>query len=800
MDDVMLDLADPDLVPAAAELAVLASAFWEPAWLDTLPLLPSHFAAPIRGALWAGLRKLRAAGTRPDAPAVIAAMGLSGEMARSMADLLVEVATDHSIAANAPVHADTIIDRAARRHLLGSVMVGARQRLCNVSVPVDEGITFLEQGLSGVACGWDREADELVTFAEFVAEELPPVEWVIPDLLARGERTIVTGTEGSGKALAVDTPIPTPRGWTTMGELAIGDEVLGADGKPTAIVAATDIMLGRPCYRVIFSDGTQVVADAEHQWLTEDYHSRMRTAKAARRQPGTKPRGSDQRYKRVHFPAVITTEQMAGSIRARGGHTLNHTIDAAAPLDLPAIATPIDPYLFGVWLGDGDSRAGALTCGDADVDHMRDAVISSGYIPTLRRDHTAWHMGITTSPGPGRHSRSFVGHLRQMGVLRNKHIPAPWLRGSFAQRLALLQGLMDTDGTVGKGGHESGRGAGMSACEFSVVSERLARDVCELVTSLGIIPSFSVGDAKLYGRIVSKRYRITFQTDLPVFRLPRKAERLGPLRTTRSRHRFVTSVEAIPSVPVRCIQVANPDHMYLATRAMIPTHNSVLLRTIAVMVASGLHPFTLQAAEPRRVLVVDCENPQRIMHDRFAELGKVAATRGRSPDGLMIRRFPQGIDLGSPADRMRLRRLCQLAQPDLLVIGPVYKMYMGGGFSREEDLARLVANAIDGIREEFGCAVLMEHHVPKGEAGQQRGALAPIGSSLWMRWPEFGFGLAKDRDAVDADGNPLGSFDERYAVLLPWRGGRDYRPWPHKLQSGGPGGLPWVDPTQLRRP
>ncbi len=78
----------------------------------------------------------------------------------------------------------------------------------------------------------------------------------------------VAGRPGSGKALALDTALVTPTGWTTMGAVNVGDLLVGADGRPTRVVAATDVMLGRPCYEVEFSDGTVITADAEHQWRT----------------------------------------------------------------------------------------------------------------------------------------------------------------------------------------------------------------------------------------------------------------------------------------------------------------------------------------------------------------------------------------------------------------------------------------------------------------------------------------------------------------------------------------------------
>ncbi|MGV0743471.1 replicative DNA helicase [Mycolicibacterium sp. XJ870] len=86
--------------------------------------------------------------------------------------------------------------------------------------------------------------------------------------LHSGQMIIIAARPGVGKALALDTPLPTPAGWTTMGDVAVGDWLLGADGEPTRVVDATDVMLGRPCFEVEFSDGTTIVADAQHQWPT----------------------------------------------------------------------------------------------------------------------------------------------------------------------------------------------------------------------------------------------------------------------------------------------------------------------------------------------------------------------------------------------------------------------------------------------------------------------------------------------------------------------------------------------------
>jgi replicative DNA helicase len=116
-----------------------------------------------------------------------------------------------------------------------------------------------------------------------------------------GQMIVVAARPGLGKALSLDTPLPTPQGWTTMGEVGLGDLLLGADGSPTRVVAATEVMLGRPCFEVVFSDGAALVADGEHQWLTVDAAGRR---------------------------AVRTTRLLARTLRRPDGRP-NHVVDSA---------------------------------------------------------------------------------------------------------------------------------------------------------------------------------------------------------------------------------------------------------------------------------------------------------------------------------------------------------------------------------------------------------------------------------------------------------------------------------------
>ena len=351
-----------------------------------------------------------------------------------------------------------------------------------------------------------------------------------------GQMIIVAARPGVGKALALDTPLPTPTGWTTMGNIAVGDELIGADGRPTRVVATTDVMLGRPCYEVEFSDGTVIVADAEHQWLTETRASRKSAQAAAV--------GYNRSQNQRTFAAVRTTAEIAGTLRCDTlDRRLNHSVVNARALDLPEHELLIPPYTLGAWLGDGTSAAAQITTADPEL-IMR--IEADGVVGTLQ------------------------ARLRTLGVLGNKHIPLEYLRGSEAQRRALLAGLLDTDGTVTAGG----------AVQFSVTNHRLASDAAELIVSLGYRCQTSTKRVRGRRESSSIAYTLTFSTDDEVFALQRKAilhkERRAATGTVRSGSRFIVDVRRVETVPVRCVEVDNDSHLYLASRAMIPTHNSTL--------------------------------------------------------------------------------------------------------------------------------------------------------------------------------------------------------------------------------
>ena len=349
-----------------------------------------------------------------------------------------------------------------------------------------------------------------------------------------------------GKALALNTPVPTPGGWRTMGDLGVGDEVFDGDGRPTRVVAVSEVLYGRECFEVVFSDGTAVIADSSHQW-------EVRTKNDTRR--GDPPR-------------VLTTLEIGRKLKYSRTE-YNHHVAQAQPVQYPEKDLPVDPYVFGIWIGDGTSTCAQITTADEPV---LEQIAAAGYAVAPASGPLAYRIGGTgqtrdAETGRYRANGSLNSTLRAMGLFGNKHIPTDYLQGSVEQRRALLQGLVDSDGHI----DEYGR------CELVTMKPPLAIQYCELVSSLGHKSHLTMKTATLDGRACGLAFMVKFTPDQPVARLPRKVVR-QKLGGTFRRGRAITGVRPVKSRPVRCIEVASPRGVFLITEAFIPTHNSSLGR------------------------------------------------------------------------------------------------------------------------------------------------------------------------------------------------------------------------------
>lgn len=208
---------------------------------------------------------------------------------------------------------------------------------------------------------------------------------------------------------------------------------------------------------------------------------------------------------------------------------------------------------------------------------------------------------------------------------------------------------------------------------------------------------------------------------------------------------------------------------------------TMLARQVAILAATGLHPFTFQRMAPVRTLTIDLENPERIIRRtsrwimkqalKFAKEKHPAGTSITCDAHLLIK--PAGMDLMSPAGRLLFEETVERVRPQLLCVGPLYKAYADSGTLTSEALAVEVAKFLDYIRDVYDCALWIEHHAPLGQSQTSR-ELRPFGSAVWSRWPEFGIALSPDQT----------SGSEYVYDVRHFRGARDRRPWPIKMKRG----------------
>lgn len=379
------------------------------------------------------------------------------------------------------------------------------------------------------------------------------------DIALAYRNALVGGEPGAGKALALDTPVPTPTGWTTQGDLQAGDEVFDEDGNICQVTHAWPVQHDRPCFQVCFSDGSVIVADAEHEWLTDTRASRLSAWRATQPPNRASAYSNDQRHKRAR-PGIVTTAQIRDTLRTQAAGRLNHSVRLAGALHLPTAPLPLPPYTLGVWLAVGNQRNGQVTLNRLDAGDIESGMTAEGVA----------HHRLQSWEAPGSVVTALDGWARKLadaGLHRNKHIPPAYLRASDAQRRALLAGLLDGDGHVTPSG----------TVEFSASDQRLANQVHELVCSVGYKPTLRRKTARLNGRDMGPTWTVAFTPPDKVLSVTRKASRQKlDVRATHD-HRFITDVRPMASVPVRCVTVSSASHLYLAGKTMIPTHNSVLL-------------------------------------------------------------------------------------------------------------------------------------------------------------------------------------------------------------------------------
>ena len=462
---------------------------------------------------------------------------------------------------------------------------------------------------------------------------------LVAQSLTQNDHAIVEASTGTGKALDVDTSIPTPTGWKRMGELVVGDLVFDEMGHPTRVTAAFDVLHNRTCYEVMFSDGSSLIADAEHEWpsyTVTDRHwaglPKTNTYKAKNfatldqllmldelitlpqnddalsvdmavalvgghqwsvYQAAYKmtPVNSNKRPARYPRLALLTAvrDRLARDLseQRRDGraYTLVTTEKMAATLTVSsnpranhaiAVAGPLV-------LPEGDLPIApyflGVWLGDGSSGSNQITTADPDLIPEIEKD------GYTV--------RSLKSHPYLYAVDdKNGKAVSRWQPGMTGRLRSLGLRFNKHIPTIYLRASEQQRRALLAglldtdgtvsrigAVEFTTTSPRLSQDVYELMCSLGFRPSIRCGRAMLRGKDCGLKWTLSFTTEEQVFRLGRKIkaqkERLRNYSSERNRFRYVVAVREVPSRPVRCIQVASQSHLYLAGQSMIPTHNSL---------------------------------------------------------------------------------------------------------------------------------------------------------------------------------------------------------------------------------
>lgn len=375
----------------------------------------------------------------------------------------------------------------------------------------------------------------------------------------------------NGKALSLDTEIPTPDGWKQMRDIHEGDYVYGKDGLPYKVVRESEIFR-KPMYAVEFEDGAKIKASGDHIWTVQTKDSRRAT-----RHSGKRDRYQEKFVKTNGWFEKTTSDMISDFLKVRTdgkGTDYKYRVPMPDPVEYPEKNLIIDPYTLGVWLGDGSTGKVDVTCSDSDKTEMMSLVESEGHVCTWHEQKSrAGYFSIDVINGRCAPQKNrFLDGLKELGIWKEKHIPDDYMLASSKQRLALLQGLMDTDGTVTKKGQ----------CSFCQKSKEMIAQVEELIASLGIKCTVRKKEIKCYGKLC-EAYEIQFWTDqsFPCFRLKRKRSRLKDHLAARMNAKSIVRIERIPDEPSKCIAIDSDDHLYLAGRKYTTTHNTGTVAALA---------------------------------------------------------------------------------------------------------------------------------------------------------------------------------------------------------------------------
>ena len=395
--------------------------------------------------------------------------------------------------------------------------------------------------------------------------------------LGKGELGAIVGPSSFGKAQPLDARILTPNGYKLMGEIKIGDNVIGRDGHAHKVIGVFPQGV-RPIYKVTFSNGTSCECDIEHLWDVNSYY--QRSGKKYIR--GKSKNANDKYYSPDKSFKTLTLREIIEKGFVRRNNRYNFRVPVVKPIEFESQYVSFDPYMVGYYIGDGCFSRCNITVGVDDYDNAHQNLTLNNkeyFSERYYAKRNIWTFNIN-----GNLKKRLLEKFDPKIKSHDKVIPNEYIFNTIENRVSLLQGIMDSDGS-------SNRSNG--SCEFCSKSKKLAEQVQFIVRSLGGFASITESDSKYFSKKLNrhincgKRYRVTISlcdNSLSLFRLNRKQERVR-YRTRNSECLYMTGAEYIGDKEAKCIMVDSEEHLYV-TEDFIVTHNTSLTTAIAAYAAT----------------------------------------------------------------------------------------------------------------------------------------------------------------------------------------------------------------------
>lgn len=389
-------------------------------------------------------------------------------------------------------------------------------------------------------------------------------EWKEGREIDRFKKALLLISRKNAKALALDTRIPTPKGDRTIADIEPGDYVFGVDGKPVKVLATSEVFKNRKCYEIEFEDGEKIICDECHKWTVQTKGGRRRLVYVPISDRKSRCKHAIDKDGNLTLQTFEMVDDYARKRADGKGTAYKYRVPVSEPLEYRKKKLPLDPYVLGVWLGDGDKGDNRIAVGKEDKETLiRELEKHGANIYSVKEFGGKYEVRIGKEIAP--HKNDIREALRQLNVWRNKHIPEIYFTASIEQRLELLKGLMDTDGTVSKAGQ----------CSFTQKRKVIIDGMSRLLTGLGIKHSITRIDAKC-GDVVCEAYIIRFFVDKKhtCFTYQRKTDRLKDHLAPRMKYKSIVGIREVERRDTKCLKVDRADGLFLCGERNTVTHNS----------------------------------------------------------------------------------------------------------------------------------------------------------------------------------------------------------------------------------